>query len=312
MAAAGISTIDQVAPKEEAAPAETAHIKIPEFLQPPKLSPYLITMANKGFLIAADNISNKGGNINVLVNGPHGSGKSELAQQYAASRHRPYAQLDCGGLSEAYQIFGKMTLKNGQTVYEKGLFTEAIRTPGCVIHLQELNRAESDRALNALFSLLDDTCRSLWVEELGELIEVAPGVTFFATMNEGFQYIGTMPLDAALKDRFLIKIDLKPLPIEWEARLLELKFGTAIASSQITDITTLVGRIRSEGGADSYISTRDLIGIGHLVIAGLTPVMAMFATMGTSMENLEAILLSEHLRGLETSTSILDESIGVL
>jgi hypothetical protein len=40
--------------------------------------------------------------------------------------------------------------------------------------------------------------------------------------------------------------------------------------------------------------------------------MAMFATMGTSMENLEAILLSEHLRGLETSTSILDESIGVL
>ena len=278
-------------------------------LEIPAINPFIITRTNNLFLRTVDAISLKGGNINVLITGKHGTGKSELARQYAATRNRPYAQLDCGGLTEAFQIFGKMTLEGNHTVYQRGLFTDAVETPNAVIHLQELNRAESDRALNALFSLLDKTSRSIWVEELGARVTVAPGVTFFATLNEGYQYIGTMPLDEALRNRFSIKMQVDTLPSSHERRLLELRYG--LPAEQEEDLIAMVERIRDQGTTeDSYISTRDLMAMGELIQAGLTTRLALFAVLGTTISNLENILIADHFAG--NITEVLDQSYEAL
>jgi nitric oxide reductase NorQ protein len=281
----------------------------PSSLATPAIRPYLITRTNNEILGAVDRLRLTGFPVNVLVTGDHGTGKSELAQQFAATRNLPFAQLDCGGLTEAFQIFGKMTLVNDHTVYQPGLFTEALRTPNCVIHLQELNRAESDRALNALFSLLDDTSRSLWVEEMGERIEVAPGVVFFATLNEGFQYIGTMPLDEALKDRFLVKLRLEKLPREHEEQLLVAKCG--LSNESAMELISTVEQIRDQGRVDSsvYISTRDLIQMGTLVRVGVSAQLALFTVLGTSVDNLESILLGQHFSGNSTMTNVFSKEV---
>lgn len=263
-------------------------------LRIPKVKPFIVTEVTQSLLHTADKLSATGRNVNILLTGQHGTGKSELAQQYAATRNRPFVQIDCGGLTEAFQLFGRMNLRNGETVYQRGLFLEAIATPNAVIHLQEINRAESDRALNALFSILDDTTRSLWIEELGEYATVAPGVTFFASLNEGYQYIGTMPLDEALRNRFLIKITLKPLDRVHEERLLFQRFGlNPVPNRPLHD---MVERIRHQN-PDSYLSTRDLVTMGELVSVGLSPAMALRAVIGTDDEVLESILLSEHFAG---------------
>ena len=140
--------------------------------------------------------------VNVLVAGRQGCGKSTIVNQYAAVYQRPLATFQVGILSEPGQLFGEYTLENGETKYKQFLFPEAIQTPGCIIHLEEINRPEHPKALNMLFSILSDD-RRVWMDELGTL-KVADGVTFFATLNEGDEYIRTELLDPALLDPFYI------------------------------------------------------------------------------------------------------------
>ncbi|WP_220634223.1 AAA family ATPase, partial [Georgfuchsia toluolica] len=117
--------------------------------------------------------------VNVLVVGKQGCGKSSLVRQYAAVHRLPLATFQIGVLSEPGQLFGEYALENGETKYKQFLFPQAIRTPNCIIHLEEINRPEHPKALNMLFSILSDD-RQVWMDELG-LLQVAPGVVFFAT-----------------------------------------------------------------------------------------------------------------------------------
>jgi len=267
----------------------------PNTLGVPAKQPYIISESNKAFLEAVDSISATGRNTNILVTGKQGIGKSELVVQYAATRNRPLATLEIGNLAEASQIFGRMDLKDGATTYVPGLFTEAITTPNAVVHLQEINRPENDKALNAIFSVLDDTYRAIWIDELQKTLKVAPGVTFFASLNEGFEFIGTLPLDEALRNRFQIKLDLTPLPRAQERIVLLMK--AQLTEEQVEILLDLADRLRGNTQEPIYLSTRDLVNIALLMQHGLSPTMAVKGVVGTGMDKLESVLLSEHLAG---------------
>ena len=188
-----------------------------------------------------------------------------------------------------------MDLKDGATTYVPGLFTEAITTPNAVVHLQEINRPENDKALNAIFSVLDDTYRAIWIDELQKTLKVAPGVTFFASLNEGFEFIGTLPLDEALRNRFQIKLDLTPLPRAQERIVLLMK--AQLTEEQVEILLDLADRLRGNTQEPIYLSTRDLVNIALLMQHGLSPTMAVKGVVGTGMDKLESVLLSEHLAG---------------
>lgn len=228
--------------------------------------------------------------VNVLVAGKQGCGKSTMVRQFAARNKRPLATFQIGMLSEPGQLFGEHALKDGETYFRKFLFPDAIQTPGCVIHLEEINRPEHPKALNMLFSILSED-RSLYTDELG-YVKVADGVVFFATLNEGDEFIGTEMLDAALRDRFYVAL-LDYLPRDVETKVLCLKTG--IDEADALTIVNLAGQLRNNSREPLVISTRHTLMIAEMVSVGATIEQAFTVSLQISRDMLESVLLSLHV-----------------
>lgn len=225
--------------------------------------------------------------VNILTTGNQGCGKSTLVRQFAHIYQRPMATFQVGLLLESGQLFGQQRLKGGETYYQEFLFPKAIQTPGCVIHLEEINRSESPHALNELFSVLSED-RSIWIDELG-VVEVAPGVMFFATMNEGDQFTGTDQLDAALKDRFY-RIHLEYLPHDVEKQVLVRKTG--INEEKADQVLKMVNRIRDNEQLGMSVSIRHSLMIAELVGLGSSLREALIYSLQISKDTLESLLLA--------------------
>jgi nitric oxide reductase NorQ protein len=236
--------------------------------------------------------------VNILTTGNQGCGKSSLVRQFAHIHQRPMATFQVGLLLEAGQLFGQQRLKDGETYYQEFLFPKAIRTPGCVIHLEEINRSESPHALNELFSVLSED-RSIWVDEYG-MIQVAPGVIFFATMNEGESFSGTDEMDEALKDRFY-RIHLEYLPHEVEREVLIRK--TRIDGSKADQILKMVNRVRNNDQIRMSVSIRHSLMIAELVAMGASLREAMIYSLQISKDALESLLLSVQVETGETEVN---------
>jgi nitric oxide reductase NorQ protein len=227
--------------------------------------------------------------VNVLISGRQGCGKSSLVRQYAAIYQQPLSTFQVGILSEPGQLFGEYALEGGETKYKQFLFPEAIQTPNCVIHLEEINRPEHPKALNMLFSLLSDS-REVWLEELGQL-KVAEGVVFFATLNEGEDFIGTELLDIALRDRFYFLL-MDYLPNEVEKEVLVKKTG--ISAEQADDVMAALNFLRGHGDLGIDVSTRTALMIGDMIAVGASLRQALSVSLQTSEETLESVLVGLH------------------
>ena len=224
--------------------------------------------------------------VNILIKGQHGMGKSELARQLAAAYTLDYNPIPIGSLQETGQLMGRYELIGGETRFVEGKFPKAIRTPNSVIHLEELNRPESPKALNDLFPILDDG-RAIMHEQLGE-VKVAIGVVFIATLNEGFEYTGIDPLDAALEDRFHI-INLGYLPPQLETTLILTRTG--LAGENCTKLLQFVNKLRTDGQDPIHISTRRILMMAELIQAGLDMRSAIISNVAMDMDKLESVLL---------------------
>ena len=259
-------------------------------LRVPREDPYYYAnQETMGILEKIHKIS-KNHPVNVLVAGRQGCGKSSLVRQFAAVYQQPLATFQVGILSEPGQLFGEYALENGETKYKQFLFPQAIQTPNCVIHLEEINRPEHPKALNMLFSILSDD-RRVWMDELG-MLQVADGVVFFATLNEGEEFIGTELLDAALRDRFyIILMDYLPNDVEREVLIKK----TDVTKEDADMIIDAINVLRSNSELSIEVSTRTTLMIGEMVAAGASLREAIVTSLQTNKETLESILLSLHM-----------------
>lgn len=257
----------------------------------PQEKPFFITQQNKTRIEKVLALRTKHP-INLLIRGKHGMGKSELARQIAAKNKMDYVPVPIGSLQETGQLMGRYELLAGQTKFVEGKFPQAIRTPNTLIHLEELNRPESPKALNDLFPLLDDG-RAIVHEQLGEVC-VANGVVFVATLNEGFEYTGIDPLDAALEDRFHI-VYLDYLSPDRESLLLTVRTG--ITGEVVKRLLSFVNKMRMDGHNPVHISTRRVIAMAELFMAGLDMKEAIIANIAMDKERLEDVLLNLDFHG---------------
>lgn len=270
-----------------------------ENLSIPREDPYFYISKDLADTFEKIHLLSKKKSVNVLISGRQGCGKSSLVRQYAAIYQRPLSTFQVGILSEPSQLFGEYALEGGETKYKQFLFPEAIQTPNCVIHLEEINRPEHPKALNMLFSLLSDS-REVWLEELGS-IKVAPGVVFFATLNEGEDFVGTELLDAALRDRFYFLL-MDYLPNDVEREVLVKKTG--ITSAQADDILSALNFLRSHADLRIDVSTRTALMIGDMMAVGASLRQALSVSLQTSQEDLESVLIGLHVnKGYAESVS---------
>jgi nitric oxide reductase NorQ protein len=197
----------------------------------------------------------------VLLLGPHGAGKTELAMQFAARTGKPMLIMDCANLREPRDWFGYKTIEAGQVVWHESQFDKVLAAGDHVVLLDEANRVHPS-IMNTLIPILDGRGFT-YLEEKGGCIKVAPGTVFFSTMNEGAVYTGTNASDAALRSRLGQRIvEVSYLPKDKEVEVLVSRTGISDKDAKsLVDIANQI-RKKSTGIGSSFsdgFSTRQLI-----------------------------------------------------
>lgn len=251
----------------------------------PTKIPFFITTENKA-LVESIMASRTKHPVNILIKGKHGLGKSELARQLAATYKMDYVPVPINLLQESGQLMGHDEFKENQTTFETSNFVKAVRTAQTLIHLEELNRPESPKALGELFPILDDS-RMIIHDKIGE-VRVAQGIVFVATLNEGFEYTGVDPLDEALRDRFHY-IELSYLPPPQEIELIKMRTG--LAGTVVERLIELINSLRYDGQDPIHVSTRRTIMMAELMQNGLVMQQAIVNSIAIDKDKLESILM---------------------
>jgi nitric oxide reductase NorQ protein len=258
----------------------------------PEKTPFFITAENKA-LIESIMAGKEKHPVNILIKGKHGLGKSELARQLAATYGMDYVPIPINLLQESGQLMGHDEFVENQTTFIESNFVKAIRTPNSLIHLEELNRPESPKALGELFPLLDDS-RMIVHDKIGE-VRVARGIVFAGTLNIGFEYTGIDPLDEALRDRFHF-VELGYLPPAEEEKLILMRTG--LTGRPVDQLVELVNSLRYDGQEPIHVSTRRMLMIAELMQANLPMQTAIVNCIGIDKDKLESILLRLDFGGL--------------
>jgi nitric oxide reductase NorQ protein len=240
----------------------------------PEVDPnFIIDGLSEGFIGLVRMRSQMEG-VNVRLVGPAGCGKTSFATHYAAVNNLPCLIMDCANVREPRDWFGYRTLDpvTKEIVWHESLFIKMIETPGTVIVLDELNRV-SPLIVNTLIPLLDHR-RATYLEEAGRTISCAEQVTFWAAINEGNQFTGTIALDEAVSDRFGLVMECNFLSQEDETKVLNMRSGLDIATcKKLVEVATQVRSKCQQHGVDTFskpISTRMLVEAAKGMLLGGT------------------------------------------
>lgn len=190
-------------------------------------------------------------------------------------QRRPHFVLNAGSTQDPRTtIIGKTRYnKDVGTFFDMSPFVTAITTPGTIVILDELSRGHPE-FWNLVLPVLDEMQRTLRLDEAigGDVVKVAEGVTFIATANVGSEYTATRVMDAALLDRFSVKIEMDFLSQEEEVSLINLKYPSLGQSNieEITGISHLIRGLAKQGKIGSGISTRSVLEMASLRCDGFT------------------------------------------
>jgi MoxR-like ATPase len=204
---------------------------------------------------------NKGKNL--MFVGPAGTGKTQVVFRAAEQLDKKIFYFNLGSTQDVRSsLIGNTFFKDG-TYFEESAFITALKTPGSVILLDELSRANPE-AWNILMPVLDANIRKIRLDEKENSpeISVAEGVSFIATANVGFEYTSARMLDRALVDRFSV-VEMDVLNKEDEMRLLNIKFPSLNPkmNEALCDISDKIKTEckREDAKLNSLLSTRMLI-----------------------------------------------------
>lgn len=156
--------------------------------------------------------------MNVMLVGPTGCGKTSLPIQLAAALRQPCVRFNMDGETRVSHIRGQQrpAARDGVLTLDfyEGAFAEAMRRGWWVV-LDEVEAA-SPAVLFTLQRALEEGSRVLQLPETGETVEGHPDFRLFATSNtigyrarERAKHAGTNMMNSAFVDRFgmLIAVD---------------------------------------------------------------------------------------------------------
>lgn len=140
---------------------------------------------------------------NILLKGPTGAGKTKFAETLSNLFHQPMFSVNCSVDLDAESLMGFKTLKyedeKQQIEFVPGPVTSAMNG-GTFLYIDEINMAKPE-TLPLINGVLDYR-RTITNPFTNEIIEAKDDFNVIAAINEG--YVGTVPLNEALKNRFIV------------------------------------------------------------------------------------------------------------
>jgi len=222
-----------------------------------------------------------GNNVNVLMFGHAGSGKTMLAQAFASARRMPFYSVPSSVGTDPSQLIGKwIPNADGGFKWQDGAVTDIVRHGG-VLLINEVTFMP-ERVATVLFGLLDYRRELQLMDKDGEVVKAHPNLIVIADHNPNYR--GTRPLNQAFSDRFGIQLDF-PYDPTIEAKLIKNK--------SILDMATKLRAKFDEEVITTPISTRTLVQfIKNAEGLGLDFAMMSYANSFQSHERsaIEAIL----------------------
>ncbi|MFF2855960.1 AAA family ATPase [Peribacillus sp. NPDC058002] len=140
---------------------------------------------------------------NILLKGPTGAGKTKFAETLSNLFNQPMFSVNCSVDLDAESLLGFKTLayKEEKQVIEfvPGPVTNSMNY-GHFLYIDEINMAKPE-TLPLINGVLDYR-RTITNPFTNEVITAKDGFNVIAAINEG--YVGTVPLNEALKNRFVV------------------------------------------------------------------------------------------------------------
>lgn len=205
-------------------------------------------------------------NLPALLIGETGTGKTSAIKELAFLLKQPYVRINMTGFTTPDELIGSKSVKEGATYYEDGIITNAMKR-GAILVIDEINATTPD-CLFILHGLLDDDKRITLPN--GDIINPDPNFRVFATCNPDYE--GTRSMNKAFMDRFAVILWIDVLEPKKEVALLVSKSGIDEQTAMnLVAVATICRKEYTEGKLVTFVSTRTLINLSKLIIAGIEP-----------------------------------------
>ena len=202
----------------------------------------------------------------LLLKGPTGCGKSRFVEAMAARVGRPLVTVACNDETSAADLVGRWLVKGGDTIWQDGPVTRAVRT-GAILYLDEIAEARED--VIVVLHPLSDYRRRLYVDRNDEELQAGPAFMMVVSFNPGYRR-GLKELKPSTRQRF-VALEFGYPPAEVEAEIVQTESGVVAGVAR-----GLVGyaakvRLLEELALAETVSTRLLVTAGQLIAGGLAP-----------------------------------------